>query len=163
MIPDKLEDWNIQIIDCLTSLRDIESETFDFKGADFKELYNHLCAMANTLGGTIVLGIDEVKDQQGHLTKYKKTGFANNKEDNVRNRVNNAMVNVEPIPNVSIRNVSDTNNKFYTVLKVENENSNKPDFVKGSGQCYVRIGASSLPVTRTAIINVFTKFFREAK
>ena len=68
--------------------------------------------MANTLGGTIVLSIDEVKDQQGHLIKYKKTGFANNKEDNVRNRVNNAMVNVEPIPKVSIRNVSDTNNKF---------------------------------------------------
>jgi predicted HTH transcriptional regulator len=113
MIPDKLEDWNIQIIDCLIPLRDIESETFDFKSADFKELSIHLCAMANTLGGTIVLSIDEVKDQQGHLTKYKKTGFVNNnKEDNVRNRVNNAMVNVEPIPKVSIRNVSDTNNKF---------------------------------------------------
>jgi hypothetical protein len=37
MIPDKLEDWNMQIIDCLIPLRDIESETFDFKSADFKE------------------------------------------------------------------------------------------------------------------------------
>jgi hypothetical protein len=52
--------------------------------------------MTNTFDGNIVLGIDEVKDVSGHLIKFKKTGFANNNEDNVRNAVNNAMVSVEP-------------------------------------------------------------------
>ena len=52
--------------------------------------------MTNTIDGNIVLGIDEVKDQSGHHIKFKKTGLANNKEDNVRNAVYNTMVSVEP-------------------------------------------------------------------
>jgi predicted HTH transcriptional regulator len=59
-IPNRLKDWNIQVIDNLLPILSIESETFDFKGHDFnKELYCDLCAMANTSGGYIVLGIDE--------------------------------------------------------------------------------------------------------
>ena len=46
-LPEKLEDWDIAILNSLVNLRDIESETFDFKGPDFKELVNHFCAFAN--------------------------------------------------------------------------------------------------------------------
>lgn len=81
--------------------------------------------MTNTIDGNIVLRIDEVKDQSGHHIKFKKTGFANNNEDNVRNAVNNAMVSVEPRTKVRVQNLLDTNNKFYTILKVEDENSTK--------------------------------------
>lgn len=82
--------------------------------------------MTNTIDGNIVLGIDEVKDHSGHHIKFKKTGFANNNnEDNVRNAVNNAMVSVEPRTKVRVQNLLDTNNKFYTISKVEDENSTK--------------------------------------
>ena len=80
--------------------------------------------MTNTLDGNIVLDIDENKDQSRHLIKFKKTGFANNNEY-VRNAINNAMVNVEPSPKVRVRNLLDTNNKFSTISKVEDENSTK--------------------------------------
>ena len=73
--------------------------------------------MTNTFDGNIVLDVDENKDQSGHLIKFKKTGFANNNEY-VRNAINNAMVNVEPTPKVRVRNLLDTNNKFYTIRRL---------------------------------------------
>ena len=36
IIPDRIEQWNLDIINQLTQLRDIESEDFDFKGTDMK-------------------------------------------------------------------------------------------------------------------------------
>jgi hypothetical protein len=79
--------------------------------------------MTNTIDGNIVLRIDQVKDQSGHHIKFKKTGLANNNEDNVRNAVNNAMVSVEP--RTRVHNLLNTNNKFYAISKVEDENSTK--------------------------------------
>jgi hypothetical protein len=38
-------------------VRDIERETFDFKGTDFDELYKHLCTFAHfPVDGIMVLG-----------------------------------------------------------------------------------------------------------
>ena len=71
IIPDRIEQWNLDIINQLTQLRDIESEDFDFKGTDMKNLANHLCAFANTHGGYLVLGIDEEKNND-KLLRFKK-------------------------------------------------------------------------------------------
>jgi hypothetical protein len=91
--------------------------------------------MTNTFDGNIVLGIDEVKDVSGHLIKFKKTGFANNNEDNVRNAVNNALVSVEPRTKVRVHNLLNTNSKFYTISKVEDENSTKELLESLHNQC----------------------------
>ena len=60
-VPHKLDEWNIKVINSLIQILSIESENFDFKGSEFNkksdELYNDICAMANTSGGYIVLGI----------------------------------------------------------------------------------------------------------
>lgn len=59
MIPERPEDGDINIVNQLVSLKDIESESFDFKSRDIDELYTHICAMANTAGGYLVLGVED--------------------------------------------------------------------------------------------------------
>lgn len=48
----------------------------------------------------------------------KKVGFDREREDWVRNEVNNAMVNVEPLLIVNIKHLYD-NNRLYPVLNIE--------------------------------------------
>jgi predicted HTH transcriptional regulator len=62
LIPERIEDWDLQTLNKLVTLRDIERESFDFKGPKFQDLSDHICAMANTAGGYLVLGIDENKN-----------------------------------------------------------------------------------------------------
>ena len=63
--------WKIDTINKLINLRDIESEDFDFKGKEIKGLSTPLCVFSNTHGGFIVLGIDEIKNNQ-IITGFKK-------------------------------------------------------------------------------------------
>jgi predicted HTH transcriptional regulator len=61
-LPDKLSDWNIETIERLLPILSIEGDTFDFNGNILKskyELYNDLCAMSNSSGGFLVLGIND--------------------------------------------------------------------------------------------------------
>ena len=62
-IPQKLESWKFHHLKKLSYLRDIESERFDFKGSSFRDLDVDICAMANTLGGYLVLGVEENKSE----------------------------------------------------------------------------------------------------
>lgn len=86
-IPKDLNDWNIQVIDSLLPIPSIEGDTFDFKGnildKRFDELYNDFCAMSNSLGGIMVLGIREEKAPDGTLVRFVKEGFDVGKEDMV--------------------------------------------------------------------------------
>jgi predicted HTH transcriptional regulator len=103
LIPTDLEKWDIPTLDSLIKLRDIERETFDFKGVDFKKLYEHFCAFANyPVSGIIVLGIDEVKPGDV-VTKFEKVGYDSDRGDWIRNEINNQMANVDPMPKVTIK------------------------------------------------------------
>ena len=70
LIPNKLEDFTQEKIKELMKIQSIESETFDFKRTINKqEKYGlrgekHICAMLNTFGGFIILGIDEDKENE---------------------------------------------------------------------------------------------------
>ena len=76
MIPERLQDWDLQTLNKLVTLKDIERESFDFKGPKLQDLSAHICAMANTAGGYLVLGIDENKNPEtGYLIGFKKVGF----------------------------------------------------------------------------------------
>jgi predicted HTH transcriptional regulator len=117
LIPGTLDKWDIKSLNQLINLRDIESDTFDFKGPDFKELANHFCAFANHSTGQMVLGIKEEK-RNGYLVGFKKVGFDKDREDWVRNEVNNAMANVDPRPAMNIEILRD-HDSIYPVLKIE--------------------------------------------
>jgi predicted HTH transcriptional regulator len=99
--PERLEDYNnISVIDSPVEKRYIESETFDFKGRKAvkgNELSKDFCAMANTSGGTIVLGIEEIK-KNDVLKGFKKDGFRidADDEDKVKQVIGSNMYEVEP-------------------------------------------------------------------
>jgi Putative DNA-binding domain len=155
-----LEEWDIPTLDRLIKLRDIERETFEFKGVEFKKLYEHLCAFANyPESGIIVLGIEEDKSRD-FVIEFKKIGYNSDKKDWIRNEINNQMANVDPIPKVTIKMLEDNNGKdkvcLYPVLKIEGEEIHRPYFIKNGGQCFVRIGASSSPASRTTVLYLFS-------
>jgi hypothetical protein len=166
VIPDKVQDWNIDIIDSLVPILSIESETFDFKGRRFNEkddeLYNDICAMANTSGGHIVLGIGEDKTPDGtRIIRFTKEGFAEGEEDKVNQRITDNVYNVEPTPSVEYANppIYETDGKtFYALIKINPVSIHKPYFTKNREQCYVRIGNSSRPASRTTILNLFSDY-----
>jgi hypothetical protein len=53
------------------------SDTFDFKGSDYNELCNHIYAMANASGASIVLGIEKIPSASNPqiIIQFKKNGF----------------------------------------------------------------------------------------
>ncbi|MGI0057128.1 MAG: AlbA family DNA-binding domain-containing protein [Nitrosarchaeum sp.] len=128
IIPENLPDWSINTINELIKYIGIESETFDFK-KELNELEEHVCAMANTKGGFLVLGINEVKSNDGARTiKFEKTGFDNGKEDGINNRITEALLLVDPKPPVETKQIEE-NEKFYVVIKIQNKISNYVDFL----------------------------------
>jgi hypothetical protein len=168
VIPEKPQDWNIDVIDSLIQILSIESETFDFKGSDFNEkkddLYKDICAMANTSGGYIVLGIGEKKTPDGKTLRFLKEGFTEGEEDKVNQRIANNVYDIEPKPSIEpAQQIYEENHKtFYTLIKINSINVLKPHFSKKRMQCYVRIGNTSQPAGRTAILNLFSDY-REKK
>jgi Putative DNA-binding domain len=160
LIPERLETWDIDALNRLVNLKDIESEEFDFKGPEYRELANHICAMANTSGGYLVLGIDENKNEKtNYFIGFKKKGFKVGEEKNVETQINNATINVEPYPKLDFKYIVD-GKKFYPVIKIESINHQKPYFVKGSGVCYIRAGKSTTPASRSTVINLLSNHFQ---
>ncbi len=157
-IPSKLEDWDIHVLNELIRYKDIESESFDFKGTEINKLYKDICAIANTNGGFIVLGIEEERTPDSKkLLGFKKVGFEDGQEDYVNREIGNSVLNIEPNPTVKTKNIQDKDNeRFYAVLEIKHETSKKPLFIKNKGQCYVRIGSISAPASRSIILNLFS-------
>lgn len=76
-IPEKFNLWTIDDIDSLLNIPESESEKLDFK-REVTDLTRHICAMANTSGGFIVLGIEE-----SETGSFKKIGFSNGDQDEI--------------------------------------------------------------------------------
>src|SRR2546428_7541756 len=114
LIPTELEEWKFETVDELTKYPDIESETFDFK-KEPSDLYEDICAMANTQGGFIVLGISQIDSDNGKkILGFEKTGFELGEEDTLKNTVGNYAVKVEPLPVFDLKPVYDKkNNRFF--------------------------------------------------
>ena len=158
-IPKDPNDWNIQVIDSLLLILSIEGDTFDFKGnildKRFEEIYNDFCAMSNSLGGTMVLGIREDKAPDGTLIRFAKEGFDIGEEDIVNQKIASSLHNVEPVSTASTRLVTDSNqNKFYPVIQIMMIDTNKPYFTKNRGQCYIRVGNTNQIASRGVILNL---------
>lgn len=66
-IPNRIEDWTIDVIRALLSANQKENQTFDFKTslpdkrnpADKNDLRSDFCAFANSEGGFLILGVNE--------------------------------------------------------------------------------------------------------
>lgn len=168
VIPEKPQDWNIDVIDSLKQILSIESETFDFKEhrsiEKNGELYKDICAIANTLGGYIVLGIGEDKAPDGTLIRFTKDGFCAGKEDKVNLSIANNVYEVDPTPSIElVPPIYEKDDKtFYVVVRINTIDIHKPYFIKNLMQCYVRIGSSSRRASRTTVLNLYSDY-REKK
>lgn len=154
-IPENPFEWDLTTLEDLINIPEIESETFDFK-KEPNELEEHICAMANTRGGIIVLGIKEIKSEDGkRIIRFEKQGFPVGKEETIVNQIANSAYNIEPIPEVKIEPLKD-NGRFYTILKIESKNAEKPYFVKNTDQCFIRLHNSKRRASRSIILNLFS-------
>ena len=153
-IPDNLQDWNLETIDNLIKFRDAESENLDFK-EEIADLTKHISAFANTTGGFLILGISPIKDTLNKtISGYKKIGFKIGKEDEIGLEISNGCFSISPIPAYEIKHISD-DSVFYSIIKIRNEISKKPFFIKNKAQCFIRIDNSSRPAPRSTIMNLF--------
>jgi predicted HTH transcriptional regulator len=119
--PDKVEEWKLENINELIKLKDIEDIRFDFKSKDLNEgkgLASHICAMANTVGGFLVLGIEENKNNNGNIIEFQKNGFMAGKEDEVKRSISNYISQVEPLPKINTLKIDENSNTFYFVIKI---------------------------------------------
>ncbi|MCV0411263.1 helix-turn-helix domain-containing protein [Nitrosopumilus sp.] len=163
-IPSSVENWSIEKIDELIQYVGIESDTFDFK-KEPNQLEEHICAMANTKGGHLVLGIEQIDSEDGkQIVKFEKRGFKHGFEDNIKNQISNSVLLIEPIPDVDIIPVHEKDNKkFYIVIQIQNNFSNKPYFVRSTDQCFVRIHNSKIRANRSIIFNLFGTSIEQRK
>ena len=153
-LPDSILEWDSKTIDRITSIPSIESETLEIKES-LTDLTRHICAMANTSGGVIILGLKEERDSiHKKTTGFTKIGFQNGKEDETGLAIGENVFSISPVPQYQIQHIPD-GEFFYSVLKIKNKISKKPFFIKNKGQCYVRVDNSSKPAPRSTIMNLF--------
>lgn len=155
-VPTSIDDWSIEKLEELIEYVGIESDTFDFKKKS-NQLEEHICAMANTKGGYLILGVEQIDSKDGKkIIRFEKRGFSSGKEDNLKNSITNSVLGVEPNPDVDIILIHQKDNKkFYIVIKIQNNFSDKPYFVRSSDQCFVRIHNSKIRANRSMIFNLF--------
>ncbi len=60
-IPPNVDDWDIKVIDSMLNIPNIESENIECKQEITNDLAKSICAMANTSGGFIIIGLEEKK------------------------------------------------------------------------------------------------------
>ena len=156
-IPQDPKEWTVDKLNELIKFVGIESNTFDFK-KEPNELEEHICAMANSDGGFLVLGIIQVLSKDKKRTiKFEKRGFTHGKEDNLKNKITNSVLSIEPVPPVSFELIPEKDGKkFYIVIKIEKRISDKPYFLKSTDQCFVRIHNSKIRANRSIIFNLFS-------
>ena len=152
-IPQNLDDWDMNAIDSLLGIPTIESETLECKreiGAS--ALSKHICAMANTRGGFVLVGLGEKRMNDGKKSGYEKLGWDLD-EDTINQQIASATHEIEPTPMVEPKCIKDRG-KIYVVIHILEEKSKKPFFIKDRG-CYVRICSSSFPASRSIAMSLF--------
>jgi len=148
-----LNKWDLVLLDQLINYPAIEGETFDFKGTNLSGLEIHICAMANTSGGILALGIEEpaVPGQP-----FVKSGFDLSRKNSILNDVRNYTYMVEPHPKIETWPIDDpANGRFYLIVKVH-KTTDLPYAIKNKGIFYVRVGASSSPASPSTVLNLFS-------
>ena len=143
------------VITCQKS--EIRIQNYPGYSGDIGELDQFLCAMANTSGGTIVLGVGENKNGKT-LIGFKKEPFRKEDGDQLMNKISQFRHNLELIPNVKTKLLEETDmvfpeGSFYVILQVEPVIKDRPYMLKGS-QCYIRVGSTNQPARRSIVIDL---------
>jgi hypothetical protein len=112
----------------------------DYKVALPQKLFKHIAAMANTLGGIIILGVDE----QGDKPALPFVGMPY--DPKIRNTIEQIIrCNINSPPFVEIANCHDpSQSNAFVVIRVP-QSISTPHSLTSDGSVYVRTGQSSNP------------------
>jgi len=121
----------------------IEGTTLDYKKDIPRDLAKHFAAFSNTLGGIIIIGVEE--DPETGLP-VKWTGIPN--EGKLIERIQQFAMNVTPIPSFRVRVVENNKNKKVFVLIKIFEGSEPPYTTLGSSNIMLRTGNISTHLTQ---------------
>ena len=117
-----------------------ESTTLDYKQAMPKDLAKHFATFSNTLGGVIIIGVEE-DPKTGLPLKWE--GIANDGKQ--IERINQFAGNVAPLPTFSVRATDDVSGKVFVLVNIL-EGDVPPYTTHGDPTVWLRTGNTSTPL-----------------
>jgi predicted HTH transcriptional regulator len=117
-----------------------ESITLDYKQAIPKDLAKHFATFSNTLGGVIIVGVEE-DPQTGLPLKWE--GMPN--EGKLIERINQFATNVRPLPTYDVRMTDEVNGKVFVLINIL-EGDNPSYHANGDPTVWLRTGNISTPL-----------------
>jgi len=134
-IPDDVEQWTYgKIVDLVDEGYD-ENDILEFKrevNLDSKRLCQSACAFSNTIGGTILFGIDNDREKSLHLhDRIKGLNDTDQLKRQIIDKINNIHPNI-PIRNLKFKksNIQLPNKKVIVILKIEKSKSDLHQYEK---------------------------------
>lgn len=117
-----------------------ESTTLDYKQAMPKDLAKHFATFSNTLGGVIIIGVEE-DPKTGLPLEWE--GVANDAK--LIERVNQFAANVAPLPTFSVRSTDDVKGKVFILINIL-EGDMPPYTTHNDPTVWLRTGNTSTPL-----------------
>jgi hypothetical protein len=117
-----------------------ESTTLDYKQAMPRDLAKHFATFSNTLGGVIIIGVEE--DPKTGLP-HKWDGVDNDAK--LIERVNQFAANVIPLPTYSVRLTDEVDGKCFLLISIL-EGDVAPYLANGDPTVWLRTGNTSTPL-----------------
>src|SRR5260370_4430740 len=117
-----------------------ESTTLDYKKDVPRDLAKHFATFSNTLGGMIIVGVEEAP-ATGEPLMWE--GVIN--EGKLLERVNQFAANVNPIPTYNVRLTDEKNNKIFLLINIL-EGDAQPYLANGDPTVWLRTGNISRPL-----------------
>jgi len=117
-----------------------ESTTLDYKQALPRDLAKHFATFSNTLGGVIIVGVEE-DPATGVPLQWE--GLAN--DGKLLERVNQFAANVDPLPTFNARVTDEKNSKVFLLINIL-EGDAPPYLPNGDPTVWLRTGNISKPL-----------------
>lgn len=161
MIPKALPEILATDIEALIQVQRMEDQWLDYKlelpsksEKDIHSLLSDVTALANSMGGDLIYGIDEQRDDDNHPTGIPKTavGLDIKNLDLERTRLQQTIHSrLDPAPRISFRFIDGFKKGPVLVLRVDRA-LNGPLMIRTSSRFYVRRHTQNVPLERVSDI-----------
>jgi len=136
----------------------VETATLDYKQVIPRDLAKHIAAMSNTLGGIIIIGVEENR-KTGLPTKWDGISPT----DKPVERVHQFVANVKPYPSCNVRETNEKNGKIFVLVEVLEGDATPYYPVNDLTTVWLRTGNISTPLKPAERDAVEIMFGKRAK
>lgn len=140
----------------------------NFNNEDKKELVKDISSFANTVGGTLLIGIPEQLDSQGKNTGLPSEEYGIEKIDDFNTKIYQILEDtiVPRLPNLTIRElcVSNEAHKYIYIIHCP-KSWMKPHMARGyeMRRFYKRVDDRSIPMEEWEVADLYNEKFRSTK